>query len=78
MLCNLHCLTTQATGSGTGLRTSTLKTILNRFLNAHCPLRVQILPLKNIGHTKVYPIFLAGAVGFEPTTYSFGDCRSTS
>ena len=22
--------------------------------------------------------FLAGAVGFEPTTYSFGDCRSTS
>ena len=21
---------------------------------------------------------LAGAVGFEPTTYSFGDCRSTS
>jgi len=27
---------------GTGLRTNTLKTIINRFLNARCPLRVRL------------------------------------
>ena len=31
---------------GTGLRTNTLKTIINRFLNACCPLWVRILSQK--------------------------------
>jgi len=40
---HLHCLSTQMlTHFGTGLRTNTLKTIINRFLNARCPLRVRL------------------------------------
>ena len=45
-LCNLPCSTT---ASGTRLAPTSLKTILNRFFNARCPLRVQISPHS---HTK--------------------------
>ena len=54
---------------GTGLRTTVLKTIINRFLDARCPLRVRV-PLmyctKNRNHQKVIPIFMVQRVMLNP------------
>ena len=51
---------------GTGLRTKKLKTIINRFLNASCPLGVRVpnvLHTKNKNHQKVILIFYGAPSG---------------
>ena len=54
---------------GTGLRTTTLKTIINRFLNACCPLRVR-LPSNNKKRNNTSCeesfLFLVPMAGVEP------------
>ena len=51
---------------GTRLRTILLKTILNRFLDAKCPLRLQVPSCKKIRQSKDCLIFLVRAKGLEP------------
>ena len=65
-----------ATHFGTGLRTNSLKTIINRFLYARCPHRVRI-PFWINAQRKKTPtkvdvfLFVACLKGFEPLTLWF-------
>ena len=62
--CYAPCLLDDRTqASSTRLAPTSLKTIINRFLNARCPLRVRFPETKNEAHHTVYFVFFGDPTG---------------
>ena len=76
----LDCVSTQMLKHfGTGLRTKHLKTIINRFLNGVCLLKVQVLfNNKKTVDAKAPTAFLVGVTGLEPAASCSQSRRATS